>query len=299
MRFFAVLTLALLSGHVFSGPANACGTSQYDSTRVAVAGGSLTEIVYFLGAEKRIVATDVTSNYPPGARDFPSVGYVRNLSTEGILSVKPTLVLGEHDMGPPEVLAQLERANVQVLRVPEEQTAAGILAKIHCVGLALGVDEVAQHRIEGELIPKVEALRARRALEDDTPVAVLLGLRDGVPVAAGRDTSGDGLLKMIGVRNVFSDFSGWKPVSLEAMAKANPQAIVIPSRGVAAAGGLDSVAGHPAIRLTEAGRDGRILAFDGMAMLGFGPRTLDAAIALIEAFKLDSKQVAFVLDRTE
>ena len=71
-----------------------------DPSKLSIAGGSLTEIVYLLGAEKQIVAVDVTSNYPPKARALPSIGYVRNLSAEGILSLDPTLVLGEDDMAP-------------------------------------------------------------------------------------------------------------------------------------------------------------------------------------------------------
>ena len=56
-----------------------------DSARIAVAGGSITEIIYFLGAEDRIVAVDSTSSFPVAAREFPSVGYVRALSAEGLL----------------------------------------------------------------------------------------------------------------------------------------------------------------------------------------------------------------------
>lgn len=100
-----------------------------DSGRIAVAGGSLTEIIYFLGAEERIVAVDVTSTYPAPDR-HPSVGYVRDLSSEGLLSMRPTLVLGEDDMGPPEVLTAVRRAGVAVMRVPETHSAAGIVAKV-------------------------------------------------------------------------------------------------------------------------------------------------------------------------
>ena len=73
-------------------PLWACDKQAKDPSRIAVAGGSITEILYFLGEESRIVAVDITSNFPEAATSLPSIGYVRNLSAEGTLSLNPTLV---------------------------------------------------------------------------------------------------------------------------------------------------------------------------------------------------------------
>ena len=276
MRWF-LLTSALLTGHAL-----ACEGAAGDSSRIAVAGGSLTEIIYFLGAEDRIVATDRTSNFPPAAMEFPSVGYVRNLSSDGLLSLNPTLILGEHDMGPPEVLTQVSRTGVETVTVPETHTADGILEKIRCVGRVLNLEEHAERLIAARLSPTVDALNVAHAGSTKPRVAVVLGLRDGVPLGAGIDTSGHGLIEMASAINVFADFEGWKPVSLEAMARSDPEFIVVPERGVNDAGGIDDFLQHPAIRLTTAGREKRIIAMDGMTLLGFGPRTLHAALDLAE-----------------
>lgn len=268
--------------------ANACEAPATDSSRVAIAGGSLTEIVYFLGAEARIVATDTTSNFPAEASGFPSVGYVRNLSTEGLLSLEPTLILGEHDMGPPEVLSQIARTGIEVVHVPEEHTAQGIVEKVRCIARVLRLDATAEERIEERLAPSLAILDGVARNRQRTPprVAVLLGLRDGVPLAAGLGTSGHGLLQMAGADNIFADINGWKPVSLEAMVAADPEYLVIPERGIESAGGIDAIVEHPAIRLTTAGRTRRIVAMDGMAMLGFGPRTLESAVELATALQV-------------
>ena len=61
--------------------------------RVVSVGSALTEIVYALGAEKMLVGVDTTSLYPAAARSLPQVGYMRALSAEGVLSLKPTLVI--------------------------------------------------------------------------------------------------------------------------------------------------------------------------------------------------------------
>lgn len=259
-------------------PAFGCVEPADNPSRIALAGGSLTEILYFLGEQNRIVAVDSTSNFPQEATEFPSVGYVRNLSAEGLLSLDPTLILGEHDMGPPEVLDQVSSAGVQTVRVPEEFTPEGIVEKVRCVIRVLGLDE---NRTAGQISTLIKTIHTlERPIENKgapLKVAFLLGIQDSGPLGAGTNTSADGLLEMVGVENAFKDFEGWKPVSPESMAIANPDYIVIPTRGAKSAGGIDGIVQHPVIRLTKAGQRRQIIIRDGMEMLGFGPRTLYSA----------------------
>ena len=264
-----------------------------DSSRIAVAGGSLTEIIYFLGAGQRLVAVDTTSNYPAAAQELPSIGYVRALSAEGLLSLNPTLVLGEHDMGPAEVVASLQSTGLPIVHVPETPSASGIVAKVRCVAAVLGLSEHAEALIEARLQPLLQALAELPAERSDrAPVraVVLLGIRDGAPIGAGAGTSAHGLLEMAGARNALTDFQGWKPVAVESMADARADFVVMPKRGVTAAGGVAEVLRHPAVALAIAGRsasdtgrsEDRLIVMDGMEMLGFGPRTLSAALRLAE-----------------
>ena len=100
-----------------------CPEIDADSSRIVVSGGSITEIIYALDAEDRIVAADRTSNYPAAALELPQIGYVRALSAEGVLSQSPTLLLGEDDSGPPEILDQLRAAGLPVASRSEERSA--------------------------------------------------------------------------------------------------------------------------------------------------------------------------------
>lgn len=262
-----------------------------DPSRIAVAGGSVTEILFLLGEQERIVAVDRTSNFPTQAQELPIIGYVRNLSAEGVLSLSPTLVLGEDDMGPLEVLAQIASTGIETRQVPETHSAQGIVDKVICVASILGYSDEAlqQQKKRFELVLATLA-QVANADESKPRVAIIMALRDGVPVAAGAKTSADGVIRMAGGSNVFADFNGWKPVSLEIMAAANPAFIIMPSRGVSMSGGKEEVLAHPSIRVTPAGASGRLLALDGMTLLGFGPRTLDAALGLAEEFQTLSDQ---------
>ena len=259
-------------------PALAC-EGGVDGARIAVAGGSLTETLYLLGAEDRIVGVDSTSTHPEAASRFPSIGYVRALSAEGVLSLSPTLLLGEDDMGPPEVLDQLARAGVAVVRVPEERSAAGIVAKVRCVADVLSLAPTAESIIEAELEPVRAALAGIGAGAGPKPrAALVLGVRNGAPISAGAGTSGNGVLEMAGAENLFAGFEGWKPVSLEAMLQADPQYIVVSERGMAAdPGGLS---GEPLLDFAMLADRDRVVRMDAMALLGFGPRTLFAALEL-------------------
>lgn len=253
-----------------------------DSSRIAIAGGSLTEIVYLLKLEDRIVATDTTSLYPEAAQEFPSIGYVRALSTEGILSIKPTLLLCEDDAGPPHVLKQLEDLDVDVRAVPEEQTAKGILDKTLCVAKILGVDDNEQEAVKKLLDKDLRRLDEARKKLVGVSATVIFGINDGIPTIGGKGTSGHSLLTMIGIENTFEDVSGWKPVSLESMVEANPQVLIVPQRAAELSGGEDEVINSKSIQMTEAGKKNQFIFADTMALLGFGPRTLSTAVDVAE-----------------
>lgn len=263
-----------------------------DSSRIAVAGGSITEIIYLLGYESKLVGVDLTSNFPQAATNLPSVGYVRNLSVEGLLSLQPTLILGEDDMGPPAVLDQLENAGVETKRIPENHDANGILAKIECVASLLDVPaSKSAPRLEKVRSVATRLLETSANLSNDVNVALLLSLNSGAPVAAGDNTSGGGFLRMVGAQNVFANIDGWKPVSPEYMAAANPEVIIVPTRGANAIGGVEGVASHPSLRATKASLNDRIVVIDGMAMLGFGPRTLQTALDLATELHLSDVSI--------
>lgn len=283
MKFFIIL-LTLLSGPSL---ANTCSPVQ-DSSAIAAAGGSITEILYALGAERQIVALDITSNFPPQAKDHPSIGYVRNLSAEGILSLSPTLIIGEDDMGPPAVLDQIRATGVDIAITKEQHSSLGVIEKINCVASTIDKTDIANRYIQEQLNPAINQLNKLRKKERATQkVLFILGLQSGSPLVAGANTSAHGLIRMIGATNSMSSFTGWKPASTEAIITSAPDIILITQRGAKGFGGLDAVYNHPALRHTPAVQNNQVIAMDGMAMLGFGPRTIHTALSLAKTIYLE------------
>ena len=106
--------------------------------RVVSAAGAITEAVYALGSQDRLVAVDTSSVYPTEALELPQVGYARQLAAEGILSVHPTLLLITDDAGPLNVLAQVEKAGVRIVRLTNGHTPDAAEQRIRVIGEELG-----------------------------------------------------------------------------------------------------------------------------------------------------------------
>ena len=255
--------------------------------KTIVAGGSLTEIIYFLNEEEKLVAVDITSNYPEKATELPSIGYVRTLSTEGVLSLDPNLILGEEDMGPPLVIDQIKSTGVDLRVIEENYTLESITGKILCVGEILGVKEKATKLINSELQKNIDNLIDTKlaGVNKNKKVMIILGMDGTSPMVAGLQTSGNGFVEMIGASNIMSSFEGWKPVSAESILVQNPDLIIITNRGLNNFGTIEKLAQHPSLAFTNAAKNLNILAIDGMSLLGFGPRTIEVANTVAEKLK--------------
>jgi iron complex transport system substrate-binding protein len=245
-----------------------------EAARIVSIGGSVTEIVYALGQEKRLVARDSTSTWPAEAQSLPDVGYVRALGAEGVLSVDPDLILAIDGSGPPEAVDLLKSASIPYVTIPEGNTGDAIIAKVEAVAEALGVPE------KGEKLAEQIRADLASATWDETGerkrVLFVLSMQGGRIMAAGRDTSAEGIIELAGGENAIADFDGYKQITDEAVTNAAPDVILMLSREGDHGGADDQVFGHPAISVTPAAEARAIVRMDGLLLLGFGPRTPDA-----------------------
>ena len=249
-----------------------------DPSRITVAGGSITEIIYALEQDEKLVAVDITSNFPKQASELPSIGYVRALSAEGVLSLSPSLILGENDMGPAAVMEQLSRVGIDIKIIPEENTADGIIDKVSCVANILDMSDYDKNLVLNDLRNEVNDLHSIvKSNQSPKKVMFILGMESGSPTVGGKGTSADGFIKMTGGINVMNSFEGWKPVSTESIIEASPDFIIISNRGLSSFKTVEKLGQHPTLIFTPASKQNNIIAFDGMAMLGFGPRTISSA----------------------
>jgi len=247
-----------------------------DASRVVAIGGSVTEIVFALGEQDRLIARDTTSTYPAQAAALPDVGYIRALSPEGVLSVDPDLILMLDGSGPQETVDVLKKSGIAIAGVPEDFSSAGIVHKVRTVGEALGVSDKAE-----PLALKLEAdLAAARSEAEGqaagTRVLFILSTKGGRILASGSGTAADGILKLAGATNAVADFTGYKQLSDEAILSAAPDVVLMMDRGGDHGAGAEELFSHPALAQTPAGKNKRLIKMGGQYLLGFGPRTAEA-----------------------
>ncbi|MDF2234141.1 ABC transporter substrate-binding protein [Albimonas sp. CAU 1670] len=249
--------------------------------RLVIAGGDLTEIAFALGAGERIVAVDTTSMFPEATGPLPKIGYLRQLAPEGILALAPDAVIASADAGPPPTLERLRAAGVRVEIAPEGKDVSVIPAKIAFMGRALGREAEA---LAGAFRARMAALEdALSGVETRPSVMILLAAGRGAPLVSGTGTAADAIVGLARGRNAVTGYAGYRPLSAEAAIAAAPEALLVPDHALGMMGGREALLSRPEIAATPAGAAGRLLAMDGLKLLGLGPRTPEAIAELARA----------------
>lgn len=248
-----------------------------DSGDVVAVGGSVTEIIYALGEQDRLLARDSTSSYPAETQDLPSVGYIRALSPEGVLSVGPRLIIAEEGAGPPEAVDVLRNSSVTYVDVPDAPSVSGIIDKILIVGQALGAPEKADalaRDVSNDLQAALHAVAAQPV--DQRRVLFVLSTQGGRIMASGANTAADSIIQLAGGENVMRSFDGYKAVTEEAVAVAQPDVILMMDRGGDHSSSNEELWSLPAFADTPAAGRNAVVRMNGLLLLGFGPRTPQA-----------------------
>ena len=253
-------------------------------SRIVSVGGAITEIVYALGEEDRLVARDTTSNYPAAALALPNVGYIRRLSPEGVLSVNPDLILAEEGAGPPEAVELLQEAAVPMIEVAGGYSQQAILDRIRTVADVLDVPDKGEDlaaRVKADLAIAVAATEGL----DEKRVLFILSMQGGRIMAAGDETSAQAIIDLAGGENAVSGFVGFKPLTDEAITLSGADVILLMDRTGDHGITNEQLFAHPALGVTPAAQTQSVVRMDGMLMLGFSVRTAQAITDLSQALQ--------------
>lgn len=254
-----------------------------DTSRIVSIGGDITEILYDLKADGKIIAVDSTSQFPAEAMKTKQViGYMRALSAEGVLSTNPTLIVASKDSGPAEVVNLLKASSVPYVEVPDDKSAEGVAAKIRFVASVIGEKEAGE-AMAGKVESEFAALAKDRAkIAKPVRAIFVLAVTNGRATIAGAHTGADAILKLAGAENAAGDVPGYKPLVDEAAMELAPDVILTMKHGDNAMPS-DDILSVKGLKMTPAGQNNRIVVMDGLYLLGFGPRSADAARDLMKA----------------
>src|SRR5471032_515495 len=241
----------------------------HGAERLVSIGGDVTEIVYALGAGNEMVARDSTSLHPDEVQKLPNVGYMRQLNAEGILAMKPTLVLSSDLAEPSLVLQQVLQNGVKVVRVPGNTTLDTVPQKIEVIANALN------RQPEGEKLIANYRQQLAVVQHSPLPVKILFVMNHGgtSAMAAGQHTAADAMITSAGAQNAMQGFSRYRPLAQEGIIASAPDILLVTTDGVRSLGGIEQVWKLPGVALTPAGRNHRVLVIDDMSLLGFGLET--------------------------
>ncbi len=272
----SLLLVTMMAGHM---------VMAQTASRIVTVGGSVTEIVYALDQQDRLIARDTTSSYPDQVTELPDIGYARALSPEGVLSVAPDLIIAIEGAGPVETIDVLKSAQVGYISVPEIYSADGIVTKIRIVGAALdqvpAAETLAQQVADDLFAAQAAAVQA--AGGHPKKVLFILSTQGGRIMAGGRNSAADGIIRMAGGINAITAFDGYKPMTDEAVTVAAPDVILMMDRGGDHGAATKELLTMPALIPTPAARNGKVVRMNGLHLLGFGPRTASAITELSQA----------------
>ena len=251
--------------------------------RIVPLNGDIAEIVFALGLGAEVVGVDTSATYPAEAGKLPKIGYQRQLSAEGILSLKPTVAIGTPEAGPPEVLEQVKQTGVQVHTVPVPTSLDAAAQRIRTVADQLGVGPAGQVLAE-RTTAEITAAKATIPTGAAKPRVAFLYVRGATTaMIGGAGTRADAMLAAAGATDTGTEagVQGYKPITPEALATARPDVLLLLDAGLASVGGVDGLLKLPGVAQTPAGQAKRIVSLDDQYLLGLGPRSGQALKDLI------------------
>lgn len=289
LRYFSLPAVSAVSSVCGLSATAAQAQAPAKMPRIVSVSGATTEIVYALGAEKQLVGTDTTSLYPAAALQTPKVGYMRQLSAEGLLSLKPDAVIGTTEAGPHVVMDQIRTAGVKVELVEADHTWSEVQRKVAAVGRATA--RVAQAAaLQAKLDAQwAEVLAAVARKGGRKPRAIFILSHSGSPQVAGEKTAANAMLNYAGLNNALittgsaNNFAGYRAMTPEAVVTAAPDVLITTTQGIEAVGGIEKFWQRPGLELTPAYKRRALVALDALYLIGFGPRLPQAVAELHQA----------------
>jgi iron complex transport system substrate-binding protein len=256
-------------------------TNEAKAERIVVISQTYNEIIWALGAQEHVVGVDFSSTYPPDVKKVQTVGYHRALSAEGILSLQPTAIIHDNNIGPPQVVEQLKSLNIPMKTfTAKNDSIEGTKALIREMGAYFQKAERAEElcrALDTQMAASVERVKQ---YTDRPRVAVIhFGRASNVYLVVGKGGGGDGgaasrMIEWAGGEMAIDSNGMQRMASPEIVAQANPDVILVTDYGYDRLGGsLDQIKALPGVATSNAAKNNRIYRIEEHELMYFGPRS--------------------------
>lgn len=257
-----------------------------DVSRIIPLNGDIAEIIASLNLNKNVVGADLSATIPSDYQKLPSIGYQRTLSAEGIISLNPSVIIGNDAAGPPEVIEQIKAVGIPVVLLKSTSTLDAIPTKIKQVADALGVPNRGAE-LAAATQKDIKAAQAKAATAKTQPRVAFLYLRGStVQMIMGEGSGADSLIKAANGKDTGVDagIKGSKPITPEALVAAQPEVFLVLTAGLQSVGGVEGLLKIPGVAQTPAGQNKRVIALDDQYLLGMNSQAGTALMDLVRAF---------------
>ncbi len=253
----------------------------YAGERVVVISSIYNEIIWALGAQEHVVGIDLSSTYPPEVKNVQTVGYHRALSAEGILSLHPTAILEDDNIGPPDVVEQIKSLNIPMVTfTAKNDSVDGTKALIREMGAYFHKEDRAEelcNTLDSQMAASLEKVKQ---YSDHPRVAVIhFGRASNVYMVVGKGGRGDAagagqMINWAGGEMALDTQGMQRMASPEIIAQANPDVILVTDFGYDRLGGsVDQIKALPGVDTSNAAKSNRIFRIEENQLMYFGPRT--------------------------
>lgn len=243
------------------------------TSRIVALNSTTFEIINALGEIKNVVGIDNGSMFLEAAKGIEAVGHPYRPSVEGIISLKPSVVIATQDSLPTESVAQLRTAKVPVLILSNSYLDGydGLKKRIQILGDVLNKKKEATLLVQN-LETQINELKQKvEKLSETKKVFFLYAHSPSDASIYGKETGSHFLIELVGAKNAADFATGVKPLTAEAMVQASPDAIIMLQRGFDAVGGVKGALKMPGVALTPAGKNKKIIIVDN-TVRWVGPR---------------------------
>lgn len=248
--------------------------------RIASAGGTLTDIIFALGAGERLVAVDTSSTSPAEVANKASIGYYRSLSAESLIATGANSLWALEGSGPEATLTQLANTGIKIQRFRKPGDLPEFYQLITELGQLLNKSPAASALIE-QIKHSLPELPAEQASARQVSALFILQASSRGIIVAGDDTVPALLFNHSAINNL-ANHSGFKPISGEFLMLNQPDLLVVPDHVAQTAGGLQAFCQLPELRMLQAAKDCRVLVMDSLLSMGMTSRIGEAVQQLYQ-----------------
>lgn len=244
--------------------------------RIISLNGTITEILVDLGQKQNIVGVDVTSTFPTDiSQTAIQLEHVSKINIEALLALQPTILyIAKKDLND-NLKQQLESAGIKLFVIDQEFSIEGTKKLIIDIANSLKLSNTS------EVLDKIDLeTKAITTLATKPKVLFIYARGASTLLVAGENTPMEKMIELAGGENAIKGFSDFKPLTPEALLNSNPDYILMFDTGLQSMGGIDGVLKIEGINKTNAGKNKKVIAMDGLLLTGFTPRVGESITTL-------------------